>query len=145
MGGIAGCRDQPLCCRLRNPLRGQQAPSYDRRCRPQACVDGRLVSYRGPPRYESLSNPPNKEGGLNFYKTVRADAILQEVATNGNLAAVGLSLGLNAYINVPHGTQSIAGGTIATTMEAILGAVYLDGGILRVRQVMWNMGLVPRP
>lgn len=48
-------------------------------------------------------------------------------ATNQNLAQIGFSLGLNVYIQLNPSAQGVVPERlIATTMEAIIGAVYLD-------------------
>lgn len=50
-------------------------------------------------------------------------------ATNENLAQIGLSLGIDAYIQLNPSSQGIVNERLmATTMEAIIGAVYLDSG-----------------
>jgi ribonuclease-3 len=48
-------------------------------------------------------------------------------ATNENLAKIGFSLGLDAYIQLNPSAQGVVPERLmATTIEAIVGAVYLD-------------------
>ncbi|KAJ5785507.1 uncharacterized protein N7503_010719 [Penicillium pulvis] len=50
-------------------------------------------------------------------------------ATNENLAQIGFSLGIDAYIQLNPSSQGVVNERLmATTMEAIMGAVYLDSG-----------------
>ena len=84
-------------------------------------------------------------GGATDRHQDRATQILEEVTTNTNLNYVGKNLCLDQYVN-RSGTGnsgSVAPKTMATTMEAILGAVYYDGGMDAVKKVMKTMGLVP--
>ncbi|KAL6719771.1 hypothetical protein ACLMJK_001692 [Lecanora helva] len=73
-----------------------------------------------------------------------ADAIVKEVASNENLDTVGKRLGLDRYVEVAPGMRGIQvpWRTMAATMEAMIWAVYVDGGIEAVKQVMRTMGLV---
>ncbi|KAJ6111046.1 hypothetical protein N7486_003281 [Penicillium sp. IBT 16267x] len=49
------------------------------------------------------------------------------LATNENLRQIGFSLGLDVYIQLNPSAQGIVPGRLmATTIEAIIGAVYLD-------------------
>ena len=74
-----------------------------------------------------------------------ADQIVKEVASNGNLDVIGKRLGLDKYVNVPDSMLGfgVPWRTMAATMEAILGAVYFDGGMVWVKRVMRCIGLVP--
>ncbi|KAJ5263819.1 hypothetical protein N7478_011424 [Penicillium angulare] len=50
-------------------------------------------------------------------------------ATNENLARIGFSLGLSAFIQLSPSAQGVVPERLmATTIEAIIGAVYLDSG-----------------
>ena len=73
----------------------------------------------------------------------RASDIVQRVGSNANLDHVGRLHGLDAFIcrNPAQGSH-ISPITMAATVEAILGAVYLDGGIGSVSEVMETLGLV---
>ncbi len=64
------------------------------------------------------------------------------VASNSNLAAIGYRLGLEPFINPAGGARSISHGTMADSMEAIIGAVYLDGGLTAATNVMETLGLL---
>jgi hypothetical protein len=60
---------------------------------------------------------------------------------NDNLARVGFRTGLDRCINLNPGTIRVSDGMMATTVEAILGAVHLDGGDAALATVMGNLGL----
>ena len=68
--------------------------------------------------------------------------MIQEVANNQNLARVGRLANLNAFVLLAHGVGEPSARTMATTVEAILGAVYLDSSLADVRHVMVTLGLV---
>lgn len=75
-----------------------------------------------------------------------ADLIVKEVAANDNLDRVGKAVGLDRYIN-RRGTGAsgeVSWKTMCDTMEAVLGAVWSDGGLGAVKGVMGGLGLVPR-
>ncbi|CAG7955723.1 unnamed protein product [Penicillium salamii] len=49
------------------------------------------------------------------------------LATNENLSEIGFNLGLDAYLRLNPSAQGVVPGRLmATTVEAIIGAVYLD-------------------
>ena len=74
----------------------------------------------------------------------QASEITQRVASNANLDRTGRLHGLdNLICRNPSQPGYISPKTMADTVEAILGAVYLDGGIHHVSQVMQTLGLVP--
>ena len=76
--------------------------------------------------------------------TGRADEIMQRVGSNINLDRTGRLYGLDDLIcRNPAQPGNISPTTMADTVEAILGAVYLDGGIDCVSQVMQTLCLVP--
>ncbi|KAL3444158.1 ribonuclease III domain-containing protein [Aspergillus insuetus] len=55
------------------------------------------------------------------------EAMIQRLACNGNLTNRGFELGIDAYIqNNPSQSNTISPGLMATTVEAIIGAVFLD-------------------
>ncbi|KAL8692817.1 MAG: hypothetical protein Q9218_002232 [Villophora microphyllina] len=57
-------------------------------------------------------------------------------ATNDNLAKFGYDAGLKRFINSASGsTQDIPVLVMASTVEAIIGAVYLDGGLNAAKRV----------
>ncbi|RDL42342.1 uncharacterized protein BP5553_02321 [Venustampulla echinocandica] len=56
--------------------------------------------------------------------------IIDQLANNAHLALVGRNIGLEAYINSnPSQKGQISGKMIAGTVEALLAAFYLDGGV----------------
>ena len=61
------------------------------------------------------------------------------MGSNANLNRIGLGLGLERFIAGSHG-----GKTIADTVEAILGAIYLDSNFAKVKDVMDALDLVPK-
>lgn len=67
-----------------------------------------------------------------------------QVGSNANLNRIGRANGLHHYVNATcsYGQQSsVSPATMTTTVGAILGAVYLDGGLEMVEQVMFRLGL----
>lgn len=67
---------------------------------------------------------------------------IRNLATNSNLAAVGFAHGLDTCVILNPGTICVSTGSMATTVEAILGAVQLDGGSDALFQVATLLGLV---
>ncbi|KAL2040772.1 hypothetical protein N7G274_006230 [Stereocaulon virgatum] len=57
--------------------------------------------------------------------------IIRNVGSNANLNRIGLGLGLERFIVGP-----IGGKAIADTVEAILGAIYLDSDFAQLKKVM---------
>ncbi|KAL8793143.1 MAG: hypothetical protein Q9195_004255 [Heterodermia aff. obscurata] len=74
----------------------------------------------------------------------RVADILAEVSTNDQLNLRGKEVGLDQYVYITNtGQATVSKRTMADAMEAILGAVYLDGGIQATKTVMKALGLVP--
>lgn len=69
---------------------------------------------------------------------------MRDLGSNKNLQSIGLELGLERFINTPEGVPPSTLRPVADTVEAILGAIYLDSGLVEVRDVMDALGLVPR-
>ncbi|KAL9033905.1 MAG: hypothetical protein Q9214_007289 [Letrouitia sp. 1 TL-2023] len=69
----------------------------------------------------------------------------QEVGSNQNLDIIGRQNGLDRLINLAAGARQPSAGTMAATVEAVIGAVYLDSGMTQVKDVMQTLGLVPTP
>lgn len=68
--------------------------------------------------------------------------MIQEIGSNANLNRVGRLFKLDEFISRnPAQCRIISQNTMTATVEGILGAVYQDGGIDPVRQVMQTMGL----
>ncbi|CAG8371369.1 unnamed protein product [Penicillium salamii] len=64
------------------------------------------------------------ESGYSIEQITKSQNTL---ATNENLSQIGFRLGINAYIGLNPSAQGfIPGRLMATTVEAIIGAVYLD-------------------
>ena len=76
--------------------------------------------------------------------TVDADQAIQNIGSNANLDRVGREHGLSTLINTnPSQGSFVSPVTMSATVEAILGAVYLDDGMETVKQVMQTLGLGP--
>ena len=70
--------------------------------------------------------------------------VVSSVGSNANLDAIGRGHGLDQFVVTnPSSWGAVAPGTMASTVEAILGAVYLDGGMDAVKLVMRTLGLGP--
>lgn len=71
---------------------------------------------------------------------------LSQAASNANLDRIGRQRGLQRFVNAnPSQRQVVSPITMAATVEAILGAVYLDSNLEEVGEVMRTLGLVPLP
>ncbi|CAO1601421.1 hypothetical protein XANCAGTX0491_005084 [Xanthoria calcicola] len=73
---------------------------------------------------------------------VAFDESRQRIGSNDNLTIIGNQTGLNAFVNRAGGMTVISPTTMAATVEAVLGAVYLDGSLQAVTPVMQTLGLV---
>lgn len=71
---------------------------------------------------------------------------MSDIGSNANLDKVGRAHGLDLLINKNPSDKdgSVGEITMASTVEAILGAVYLDSDMKSVTKVMVNLGLMPR-
>ncbi|KAL8657666.1 MAG: hypothetical protein Q9226_001696 [Calogaya cf. arnoldii] len=69
------------------------------------------------------------------------DQLRQRVGSNNNLNSIGNQAGLHTFINRAGGVTAISPVTMTATVEAILGAVYLDGGMQAVKDVMQTLHL----
>ncbi|KAF7510029.1 hypothetical protein GJ744_007133 [Endocarpon pusillum] len=67
---------------------------------------------------------------------------IRNVAQNSNLAQVGFEHGLKACVLLNDGTGDVSAKTMASTVEAILGAVDLDGGSEALMEVATRLDLV---
>lgn len=70
------------------------------------------------------------------------DHLRQSVASNANLQRVGLELGLERFMGRREDALPAGLRTMADTVAAILGAVYLDSGVVQVKDVVGALGLV---
>lgn len=68
------------------------------------------------------------------------DSIRQSVLVNVNLARVGFEAGLNVHVQV-YAFTAVSAKMMATTVEAIAGAAYLDGGEPAMVLVMHTLGI----
>ena len=72
----------------------------------------------------------------------------KNVSGNDNLALVGKKLGLGELLRQhPRNVQDVSPGMLATAVEAVVGAVWLDSGMKmhEVKVVMGRMGLILFP
>jgi hypothetical protein len=100
-----------------------------------------LVSYRAQQRYHYF---------IPLFDVVLASLIhclgdwtqIRNLAQNSKLAAKGFEGGLDKCVILNPGTPAVSKGSMADTMEAILGAVELDGGSEALLQVAMRLGLV---
>jgi ribonuclease III len=67
---------------------------------------------------------------------------IRNEAQNSKLAAVGFERGLDRCILLNDGTGKVSDKTMATTIEAILGAVELDAGPNALVEVATHLGLI---
>ncbi|KAL8861713.1 MAG: hypothetical protein Q9178_001914 [Gyalolechia marmorata] len=65
----------------------------------------------------------------------------KRVGSNVNLNTLGIQAGLDGFVNLAGGEKFASPVTMSATVEAILGAVYLDGGLQAVTPVMQALGL----
>ena len=72
--------------------------------------------------------------------------VVSDVGSNANLDMIGRDAGLVPLINKhpKDSSNAVSPTTMASTVEAIIGAVYLDSGIKSVATVMQNLGLTPK-
>ncbi|KAL8759617.1 MAG: hypothetical protein Q9199_000661 [Rusavskia elegans] len=70
------------------------------------------------------------------------DRIRQRIGSNNNLYSVGLTNNLDAFVILAAGGVTVSPSTMAATVEAIIGAVYLDSNSMNtVKFVMSKLGL----
>ncbi|KAF7117630.1 hypothetical protein CNMCM5793_006722 [Aspergillus hiratsukae] len=76
--------------------------------------------------------------GYEDNNVARGDRIVQSQASNRHLAHMGFKAGLESVILINPSQPTVSTGVMATTVEAILGAVYLDSemNVQAVRAVM---------
>ena len=71
---------------------------------------------------------------------------MNQVSTNANLDRVGRQHGLDGVVcHNPSQGLTVPVGVMTATLEAIIGAIYLDSGkdIASVQSVMATLGLAP--
>lgn len=68
------------------------------------------------------------------------DGIRNRLLSNANLARTGFDVGIQACVNV-YGLTAVSAKMMATTVEAIAGAAYLDGGEAALAEVMQALDL----
>jgi dsRNA-specific ribonuclease len=65
----------------------------------------------------------------------------QHLLSNKNLNRIGRRLGIEKYLIMNPGLNLASDYMVATLVEAIIGAVYLDGEMKAVERLMVNLGL----
>ncbi|CAJ2507136.1 Uu.00g083220.m01.CDS01 [Anthostomella pinea] len=67
---------------------------------------------------------------------------IRDLLANENLAQVGVAHGLDECVILNPGTTQVSGGMMATTVEALPGAVHLERGSEALGRVMARLGLI---
>ena len=92
----------------------------------------------------SISNP---EKNCVYTFAEKISRIIGNVGANPRLMTIGRSKGLDALINKNPSDKDypVGGRTIADTIEAIIGAVYVDSNsnVKTVKEVMQTLGMTP--
>ena len=84
--------------------------------------------------------------GIRLIYTEQGTSLLQTYACNKQLASMARDLDLQRFIHQrPDLERSVPDSTLASTVEAILGAVWLDSdeNVQQVNEVMEKIGLYP--
>ncbi len=90
--------------------------------------------YRESEENKSLANPVCVWLG-------DGDTLRQHLLSNKNLSRIGRSLGIERFLVMNPGLLMASDYMVATMMEAIIGAVYLDGDMQAVETLMVNLGI----
>ena len=70
--------------------------------------------------------------------------ICSRALSNNNLVELGTRLGLGAFIEKQPSANQVSPVTMSATVEAIIGAVYIEGGMPSVSKVCRKLALMPR-
>jgi len=65
----------------------------------------------------------------------------QAIITNKNLSSVGFTTGIETCVILNPGTATVSDKTMATTIEALIGAVFCDGGEVALEKVLETLQL----
>lgn len=96
------------------------------------------------PKPVEVNYPPQMFLGWTTNRiTGYINQIVSSTTSNPNLAQVGFKAGLESVILINPSQASVSPGVMAQTVEAILGAVYLDSkmDVQAVRAVMASLSL----
>ncbi|KAI4181252.1 MAG: hypothetical protein LQ346_006835 [Caloplaca aetnensis] len=74
-------------------------------------------------------------------ETEKFNDLRTQTVSNAALQAVGNRARLDRYLTVAPGTESIEQRTMSATVEAIVGAAYLDGGMDAARKAVEAIGV----
>ncbi|KAI4184248.1 MAG: hypothetical protein L6R41_004880 [Letrouitia leprolyta] len=86
----------------------------------------------------SLQWYPTWEERLTF------DTLRNDVTSNMNLEAVGVRNGLGRFVDLAMGARVVTQRTMTATVEAVVGAAYLDGGMGPAEVVVKKLGILDR-
>jgi len=65
----------------------------------------------------------------------------QAIITNKNLSKIGFDIGLDSCVILNQGTGTVSDKTMATTVEALIGAAFRDGGENALEHLLNTLGL----
>lgn len=82
-----------------------------------------------------LKYPEKEEGELTIIKS--------EVVSRPILSAIALAEGIDKEITLGKGIKQIPDSILANALEAILGAIYLDGGLAPAKEIIDRLFLRP--
>ncbi|KAF5607634.1 ribonuclease III [Fusarium pseudoanthophilum] len=129
--------DKALCAQALNTAADSNSVYVLDRCFKTMPKNDRLAVYGDSVAASYLCSLWIKRGlPKHCWTTLRRDLI-----SNDKLANVGVEHGLDRCINMNGGTTRASNGMVATTVEAILGAVEIDGGRNALARVMNRLGL----
>lgn len=63
------------------------------------------------------------------------------ITSNANLDAVGRRNGLDRFVTLAVGARAVTQKTMTATVEAVVGAAYLDGGMEAAEKVVEKLGI----
>ncbi|CAO1596811.1 MAG: hypothetical protein LQ349_001584 [Xanthoria aureola] len=119
-------------------------------------ADGSPVAHLGIPRYEAGNMRLAIVGdrildlllALHWYPTgqkrVAFDTLRHQTTTNVSFTTARNRMGMSRYITKAMGaerTALVSPRTMSATVEAVIGAVYLDGGIGAAKVIVGKLGI----
>jgi Ribonuclease-III-like len=69
------------------------------------------------------------------------DTMRQQLLSNENLNRIGRRFRIEKLLVLSPGAETASDYMVATMLEAVVGAVYLDGGMEAVEKLMTNLGV----